>query len=369
MKKLIGKFIVLLLLVSAINGCENRKNDKGIIKIGVILPLTGELASYGNPMRIGIEMAYNEIDNSKYKLIIVDSKGENNTAVSALQKLISIDGVKYVIGDVSSSTTLAMVGIAEKNEVLILSPGASSPKLQNISPFFARNYPSSIEESVNSASFINANFNKESVAVIYANDEYGIGLASLFKKEFENYGGVIIMFESYENNQTDFKTLLSKIKQKEPKIIYLAGNQKEMGRFMRQFHEMGINSQIVSSISFLEADCLNVAGDAANGAIVPLPYYNPEDTIYEGAYKFGKLFYNKHGQKPTVAEAVGYDAVKLMIKAIETGNDSTTQAAAYLRNLKNYDGALGLLNFRDGEVSIPVTFKVVINGKPVDLIK
>jgi branched-chain amino acid transport system substrate-binding protein len=251
----------------------------------------------------------------------------------------------------------------------MLSPGASSPKLKNISENFARNYPSSIEESVSSANFIYKNLDRKNVAIIYVNDEYGIGLATLFKEEFVRVGGEIIMYESYESNQSEFKTLLGKIRYMKPSVIYLAGNLKEMGKFMRQAFELGIKSQIVSNISFLEADCLNVAGKAANGTIVPLPYYNPQDSSYSGAYNFGKLFYEKFEEYPTVAEAVGYDAVKLMIESIEQGGGESSKAAEYLRNLKNYDGALGRLNFSDGEVSIPVVFKKVVNGTTINYIE
>lgn len=368
MRTQIKSFALIILASLYLSACNDISKNENI-KIGVILPLTGELASYGNPMRIGINLAYNEIDTTKYELIFIDSKGENNTAVSGLQKLININRVKYVIGDVSSSTTLAMISIAEQNKVFMLSPGASSPKLKNISEYFARNYPSSIEESVSSANFIRENLDSNNVAVIYANDEYGIGLATLFQEEFVRVGGEIIMYESYESNQSEFKTLLEKIRNRRPTVIYLAGNQKEMGKFMRQFSELGIKSQIVSNISFLETDCLNVAGNAANGAIVPLPYYNPEDTTYSGAYNFGKLFFQKFEKYPTVAEAVGYDALKLMIESIEQGEGESFKVAQYLRDLKDYDGALGKLNFTDGEVSIPVVFKKVVDGTTVDFIK
>lgn len=357
-------FVLMVLFFFA--ACNNANKDKDVVKIGVILPFTGELASYGNPMLSGIKLAYNEIDSTKYKLIFIDSKGENKEAVSGLQKLINVDKVKFVIGDISSTTTIAMIPIAEKNGVFILSPGASSPKLRNISKYFARNYPSSIEESLNAASFIYNNFDKQNVAVVYVNDEYGLGLANLFKDEFLKLGGNISFFEAYETEQTDFRTLIEKLKRIKPKVIYLAGNQKEMGLFMKQFAESGIKTQIVSNISFLEADCINVAGEAANGAIVPLPYYNPEDTTYKGAYSFGKLFFSKYNKYPTVAEAVGYDALKLMVESIDKSLDDPLKAAAYIRNLKNYDGALGKLNFTEGEVSIPVVFKVVKHGKPID---
>ena len=352
--------VAVALLVN--RGGQAEKN-KEAIKIGVILPLTGELSSYGVAMKSAIQMAYNEIDSSEYELLFIDSKAENKEAVSGLNKLIHTDNVKYVIGDVSSSTTMALVRVAEQNQIFLLSPGAVTPELRNISKYFARNYPATDEESISAANFICSNYDKNNIAVIYSNDEYGLGLSTILINEVKKLGGKIIVSDSYEPGTRDFRTILEKIRNAKPAIIYLAGNQREMGHFMRQYQELGIKSQIVSNISFLEDDCLSVAGKAADGVIVPVAHYDPTDTTYRGAYHFGEIFMKNFGKQPTVVDAVGYDALKLMVQAIEH-SQTPLDAANYVRNLKNFDGALGVLNFTDGDVSMPIVFKIIENGKP-----
>ena len=124
---------------------------------------------------------YSRGDNKTvYQLTFIDSQADQRVAVSGLQRLINIQNIKYVIGDVSSSTTLAMVPIAEQNEIFLLSPGASSPKLIEISKYFARNYPSSIDESIASAEFIFSELKNNEAALIYVNNEYGLGLGEMF---------------------------------------------------------------------------------------------------------------------------------------------------------------------------------------------
>lgn len=373
MKKLKSIIAVVFLVTIgfSLGGCNGDPAVKEI-HIGVILPMTGELASYGEPMKVGIDLALEELnsrpdeDVPTYRLTLVDSQADQRAAVSGLQQLINVNEVKFVIGDVSSSTTLAMVPIAEQNQVFLLSPGASSPSLIGISRYFARNYPSSLEESIASAEFIFEDLGNKEVALIYVNNEYGLGLAGMFEKRFTELGGRLTMKEAYAFEQTDFRTLITKIRSTNPGLIYLAGNQREMGNFMRQFGEAGLSAQIVSNISFLEPDCLNIAGEAANGVIVPLPYYNPEDSSMSGAFAFGNQYRRKFGTNPSVAVAVGYDALKLMASGIETEGNSPVNVAAYIRNLKNYDGAMGSLNFTDGDVSVPVEFKIVRDGKPVN---
>lgn len=366
--------LILVLLFSLItpflvfNGCGKKEDKK--IKVGVILPFTGDLASYGEPMRIGMEMALeklNENDSLQFELIYIDSKAEPTTALNGLQKLLNIDKVKYVIGDVSSPVTLALVPIIEKNKVLLISPGASSPKLENISPYFVRNYPSSVVESYESAVFLAKTKNTLNSAIVYVNSEYGIGLRDVFIKTYEELGGKIVFQEGYDVGRNDFRNIIAKLNQTKPDAIYLGGNQKEMGIFIRQLREFGSKVLVLSNISFLQDDCLNVAGKSADGVIVPVAYYNPLDSTYRGAHNFAKLFNEKFNKEVTIPFAVGYDALMLIYEGIKKFGDNPEKVAEYLRDLKNYDGALGLLNFKDGDVRMPIEFKIVLNGKPQKL--
>uniref|UniRef100_B3ENC9 Extracellular ligand-binding receptor n=1 Tax=Chlorobium phaeobacteroides (strain BS1) TaxID=331678 RepID=B3ENC9_CHLPB len=368
LKSIKASVVMLAMLITAgifAAGCSPQQNKTEGITIGVLLPLTGELASYGEPMKKGAEIALEQISTEnkgeeyKYNAVYIDSQADPKTAVSGMQKLVSLNGACYIIGDVSSSTTLAMVPIAEKNKVFLLSPGASSPKLRGISPFFARNYPSSVEESIDSAEFIKNVLKKDKVAVVYVTNEYGLGLVDMFQKKYTEIGGQVTMKEPYKFEESDFRTIIAKLRQEQPEVIYLAGNQKEMGKFMKQYAESEISATIVSNISFLEPDCINVAGKAADGVIVPVPYFNPEDPLMKGTHAFAESYKAKFGEYPSLAVAVGYDAMMLMNKAVTDGNNDPEKAAEVIRNLKKYDGAMGTLSFTDGDVSVPMVFKVV----------
>jgi len=375
LKSIKASVVILAVLIIAgifATGCAPQQKKTEEITVGVLLPLTGELASYGEPIKKGVELALEKINAGeggkgyKYHPVFIDSQADPKIAVSGMQKLISINGARYIIGDVGSSTTLAMVPIAEKNKVFLLSPGASTPKLRGISPYFARNYPSSAQESIDAATFIKEVLKKDKVAVVYVTNEYGLGLVEMFQKTYTELGGQVTMKEPYKFEESDFRTVIAKLREAKPDVIYLAGNQKEMGKFMKQYGEAGITATIVSNISFLEPDCINVAGKTADGVIVPLPYYNPEDPSMKGAHEFGVAYKAKTGSYPSLAVAVGYDAMMLMHKAITDGKNNPETGAAAIRNLKKYDGAMGTLSFTEGEVSVPMVFKVVKNGKPVD---
>jgi len=370
------KFAAITLLLAACGQPatdENKEPEQQAIKVGVILPLTGELASYGEPMQVGMRMALDELDSLaksgkgvRFDAEFVDSQADAKTGVGGAQKLIQVEGARYILGDVSSSVTQALVPIAEQNKVFLLSPGASSPALENISPYFARNYPSSVSESAAAANFSRETLKAGTAVIVYVNAEYGLGLEKKYREVFTGAGGSIAESIAYEFERTDFRNLLVKLKGIKADVIYLAGNQREMGNFIKQYRQAGIAMPVVSNISFLQPDCLALAGKAADGVMVPVADYDPNDPEQASAYAFAQAYKSRTGNEVSLPFAVGYDAVMLLAKGIgEVGNDAT-KVAAYIRDLKNYPGALGILNFTQGEVEMPITIKTIQDGAVVE---
>lgn len=368
MKNNIVKICVgLILTVLLFGACGETPNKSKAIKIGVIVPLTGELASYGKNIDDGSKLAVELLKNDSVdvELVLADSKGETKEGVSVLQKMINIDAFQYFIGDISSTVTLAMLPVVERNKVFLFSPGAATPKLTNASPYFARNWPSNNEEANSAAEYVFNKMNYKNASIVYVNNDWGLGLKENFEKKFSSLGGKIVTSEIYEYENKDFRTIILKLKETKPEAIYLAGNQKEMGFFMKQFGEAKLEIPIVSNTTFLEEDCLKVAGQFAEGVIVPTPAYKATDSTSQSISSFYNAFKSKYGKEPSLVDANGYDAVMLIVKAIkEKGNDPTL-VSEYIRNLKTYDGAGGVLNFTDGEVSLKNEFKKIVNGKAV----
>lgn len=361
------------LLTACGQPAEEKKNaTEEPLKVGVILPLTGELASYGEPMKVGMEMAKAELDSlakagqgRAFDLRFNDSQADAKSGVSAAQKLISVDGVRYILGDVSSSVTQALVPIAEQNKVFLLSPGASSPALENISPFFARNYPSSVSESAAAATFAYEKLGSKQALIVYVNAEYGLGLEKKFREVFTGLGGSITESIGYEFERTDFRNLIVKMRGVKADVLYLAGNQREMGNFMKQYKQAGLAIPVVSNISFLQPDCIALAGAAAEGVMVPVADYDPANPEQASAHAFAQAYKRKTGQEVSLPFAVGYDAVMLLAKGIREQGDDPTKVAAYIRDLKDYPGALGVLQFTHGEVEMPIAIRTIRNGEVV----
>jgi ABC-type branched-subunit amino acid transport system substrate-binding protein len=155
------------------------------------------------------------------------------------------------------------------------------------------------------------------------------------------------------------------LKATKPEYNYLAGNQKEMGFFMKQFGEAKLNIPIISNTTFLEDDCLKAAGVFAECVIIPTPAYKANDSTSQIIFSFYNAFKAKYGKEPSLVDANGYDAVMLIVKGIKEKGNDPEKVAEYVRDLKNYNGAGGSLNFVNGDVSIKTEFKKIVNGKAI----
>ncbi|MBL8031327.1 MAG: ABC transporter substrate-binding protein, partial [Candidatus Doudnabacteria bacterium] len=160
-KWVIGIVVVLVVIIGLVQankkdssqttgsgGTTTKVESSGPIKVGVILPLTGDAAAYGEPMRNALTLAADDVNKNggvggkDIVLIYEDGKCSGKDAASAASKLVSIDKVQVIIGGFCSSESLAALPVVETAKVALFSGGSSSPDLTGKSRFFFRDYPS-----------------------------------------------------------------------------------------------------------------------------------------------------------------------------------------------------------------------------------
>src|SRR3990172_5948602 len=234
---------VLFVVILAFGlGCAKKEAKE--IKIGAVLPLTGDIAVYGQKMKKGIDLAIKQINSaggikgSTIKVLYEDDQGDAKTSVTAVQKLITTSKIQVIIGGAISATALPSVPIIDKNKVVLFSPAATTPKLSGMSKYFFRNWPSDIYDGTAMGEFAKKELKLEKLAVLYVNNEWGIAISRVFAETFKTYGGEIVATENYEQNATDFRTQLAKIKIASPEAIYIPGYLKELINILRQKKEI-----------------------------------------------------------------------------------------------------------------------------------
>lgn len=356
------------LVLVLINSCSPGPADNSTVRVGGLLPLSGDAAVWGVSMKEGIDLATEEINSNrgtkpKIEMHYEDDRGLPKDGVAAAQKLISVDKVKGLVGVANSSVALAIIPIIDANNIVFVSGGASSPKLSGASKYFFRTWPSDLAEAIAMARYAKQKLNLSRIAILYINNEYGIGLRDPFKRQFESMGGSIVSQETFAQEATDFRTQLVSIRSSNPEAAYLVGNPREMARCLKQARELGLKNQFLSVSGLVDPEVINIAGTAAEGVILTDASFDPASQNPE-TQKFISRYKQKYGKDPGMLAVTGYDALRVFVHAFdETGGDPTAMVAS-LRGLKGFPGAAGAISFDDkGDVSRPVRISTIKDGK------
>lgn len=367
------KYWVLLLIVAVIGLAvvlviTQRGQQANEVAIGVIAPLTGDSAKYGEDIKRGYDLAVQEINEAegvrgrKLHLIYEDSEGKPDKAVAAALKLIVKDKVPAILGPLWSSPTLAVAPICEKKKVVLLSSGASSPDITKAGDYIFRNELSDEYGAEQTARlFFNLVFKQ--IAMLYINNDFGTGYRKVMERVYSELGGSIVIAESFEQGANDFRAQLTKIKEKNPKALFVVG-YKETILILRQLKELGIKPQILSVALFEDPEILEKVGDVAEGAIYT--YYGTFDpkSQDERVKHFVETFTRKYGKAPEYYAPIGYDAVKVLALAMEKGGFDSMGIKNALYATKDFPGLSGTTSFdQNGDVQKPIILKTVKNGK------
>ncbi len=359
-------YMCMLVCTIFMYSCQTKDN---VIVIGAILPLSGDVAIYGNNTKKGIDLAVQQvnqlggIDGMQIQVIYEDSRANPREGVSAMQKLISVHDVQYVIDNSVSSVALAMVPVAEKNNVVLLSTGSTNPKLSGISPWFFRIWNSDSFEGKFTANYAYDSLQLNSFSIIYVNNDYGISLKDVFIAEFEAKGGNVLSEEAFEQNDTDFRTQLAKIKNVTPEGLYIVGYSKEISNLLIQTDQFQISSKLLGTVTMEDRQVIDLALSSAEGVIYPFP--KEPDPNHPSVSTFQQTYLDTYNEKHGITCDVGYDAIMLLREAVILGEGITSEKIANgLRRIENYNGASGLINFdQNGDVSKPLDMKIIENGE------
>lgn len=358
--------IIAVIIIGGIWYGANRKlNEGGPIKIGAVLSLTGNAAEYGQSTQRGMDLAIEEINKSKGRAEIVyeDEKSTPEGAVSAFQKLISIDKLPVVIGFVGSSGVLASAPIANNSKVVMLSTLASSDDIKNAGDYVFRIRENASSHGIEMARFTKNTLALNKVALFYANAANGISYADSLKKEFEKLGGQIVFDDKYTEKSGDFRAGLTKIKIANPDAIYIAGLAPDMAEILKQGKEMGIKAMWLASAGAENPKLIQAAGSSANGLIFTTPAFNPNQDN-DKIRKFVADYKTKYNEIPDFAAANGYDGLMVVYDVIKKFGYSSGEIKNGLYSVKNYQGVGGDFSFDEfGEVQKSIMFKTVKNGQ------
>ena len=239
------------------------------VRIGVYLPMTGGVASFGQMEWAGIQTANAmkpTVLGRKVELFLVDTKSDKIEAANAVSRLIEKNKVSAIIGEAISGNTLAGGPIAEKARIPMVSPTATNPLVTQGKKYVFRVCFLDTFQGEAAARFAFHNFKARRAAVLTdKSQDYCVGLAEFFKKAFVKMGGKIVAESFCQGGDQDFSAQLSTILAAKPDVLFIPNYYTEDALIARQAKELGLNVPIFGSDGAQTPELIQIGGPAVEG--------------------------------------------------------------------------------------------------------
>jgi branched-chain amino acid transport system substrate-binding protein len=341
------------------------------VKVGAVISQSGTLASYGEKVKKGLDLAAEEIAaaggvrGGQIQLIYRDDATNEEMARQVAEELIEEEGVRIIIGGISSNVTLAIAPICERTQTILLSPSSSAPEISAAGEYIYRNYPSDILEGTAMAKFAR-DLGLERVVVFALDNEFGEGLKQIFTQQYESkFRKVVKTFEFQDGQTGNFAAWVEEVKQINPDGVYIAAYINDMAELLKVIQDSGLRVVLLGSGS-VTRDLVRMAGSAAENLVYPQPNFDVESRD-QGVRSFVDAYRAKYGEDPDIYAAHGYDALKLLALAIENaGGSHPNNLRIGFASIKDYDGAAGRTAFdENGDVVRYPRMFIIRDGQPM----
>jgi branched-chain amino acid transport system substrate-binding protein len=372
MKRVVLLLTSVLVVLSLIVGCSKSADNSDTIKLGVNYELSGNVATYGRSSVEGIELAVKEIneaggiDGKKIELVKYDNKSDVAEATTLTTKLITQDKVLAVMGPATSGAFKGTIPVAMQNKVPVVSGSATADDVtvdeSGVKEYAFRICFNDSYQGTGMANYALNNLNKSKAVVIMdSSSDYGKGLAENFTKTFEAGGGTIVAQEAYMAGDTDFNSIITKIKGEDFDVIFIPGYYEEAGLIIKQAREQGIDVPILGADGFDSPELVNLAGaDALNDVYFSNHYSSlDQDPVVQD---FIKSFESEYGKQPDAFNALGYDLARFVVEGVKRAEKLDGESVKNaLEAIEDFNGVTG--NFSVDENHNPVKALIVIELK------
>ena len=355
-----------LAITGLMSGCAKTSN---VVLIGEYGAFQGKTADFGKATHNGIMLAIEEINGAggllgkKVLLKAEDDRSDTSEARTAVEKLITQDGVVAVLGEVASTKTLAAAPVAQANKVPMITPSSTNPRVTQEGEYIFRVCFVDDFQGAVCATFARDHLKAKRAAIFRdIGNDYSKGLADAFKQTFLKKGGVIVAASAYTEGDADFKSQLTTIRASNPEVIFVPGYYTEVSLIAAQARELGIRVPLLGGDGWDSPSLVPRAGRALEGS-----YFSTHFTPLQkspSVVKFVRAFRARYKTDPNALAALGYDAAWILAKAIKeagsTKGDAIRQAIA---ETKDFPGVTGQITIDANRNASKPAVMVQIKGR------
>ncbi|EAK8646809.1 ABC transporter substrate-binding protein [Campylobacter coli] len=363
------KKVTLVFSALALANCLYAKT----INLGVVLPLTGPVAAYGQDLFNGIELANKlnaKLDNGdEVKLIVIDTKGDKLETTSAVNRLIAQDKVIGIIGEATTPNTIQAISIVEDKKIPLIAPVASGDKLLEGKKYASRVCFSDSFQGDKFASYVTKELNlKNAVVIIDQSNVYSLGLAKAFEKSLKENGGKVIKKLAISSGDKDFRAVVSQLKSLNPDFVYMPIYHPEAALIARQAKQIGFDKLLAAGDGVNNQTFIDLGSTAVNGVVFTDSFDSSNPSTARGKTFINEYEKIKGNTNLPAFSAMGADAYYVMLNAMNACQNTLTSECINekIHQTSNYEGVGGIISIdASGNAIRPVVIKEIQDGKQV----
>jgi branched-chain amino acid transport system substrate-binding protein len=331
------------------------------IRIGMSLPLTGPTAYLGESAVKAVQMGMDDwnarggVNGRKFELVTGDNAGQPQQGVTVSRKLIDVDKVSIVLGQLNSSVTLAAMPVFLEKQIPSIAYVDTNRKIYDSmgsggNPWVFR---INADDSMMADAFASQLAQEaKSYAIVAQGDDFGRGAASLYEPRLKKAGVTVTSTSYYDIGTADFRPVLSKIQSENPEALLLVMLANDGAVFMRGYGELGLKQKIYSRGALVSKEFLDRVKDnpkLAEGIVEATVWTSGQDPETESAYE------KRYNEPPVIHGVMAYYAFQTAAQAFKAngGDDSPAAVQGALKKLDFQQPGLGHISFDEHDQAYP----------------
>ena len=365
MRKCLGWAAAIAVVVFVLASVGTASAQAKPIKIGQIIPITGEAAESGKYHKQGAEIAVDKINAAggingrKIQIVLEDDQTTNPGGVAALQKLLEDKEIPMILGSIRSTQVQAMLPTINEAKIPVAIGGTNYGLTHSGSQWVFRFRPHDGMSAKVIAKLIVEDLKQKKVAIVHSSDAFGNGGRDMLTPAVKELGGEVVFTQGFNNQEKDYTAVVQGLKKSGATALgtyFTFGT--DLGIFARQLKQQGVQVKWVGSPSITNVDSRNLAGDALYGTYGVTDFHveaNPTSKAFAAAYK------TKYNQEPDLFSSWCYDAVIVFAEAMKKAPDLKAEnLRKAILSIQKFQGSEGEYNFDQNGDSLD-HYHIVLN--------
>jgi branched-chain amino acid transport system substrate-binding protein len=339
--------------------------------VGVLMPMSGDAALYGQSMKQAVELALEATDPAAgsaeaVQVVWADTTTDPSTAADKLRSMVIDDGARLVVSATTNEEARQLIPVLEETQAIGLSPSASAAQLTHDSEFFFRVLPSEDLEGRRAGRFLREERDSDRVIILTGESDLTGGIEAPFRQMFEESLGGTVVARIDLNDDSFRNSIPAELAASGPNGAYVIGSAAVTLAGIEALRAAGFDGTICATSALNLSEFVAQHADELDRVYFPQTNFDAADLTRPQVQEFVQIYRDRYGEDPDIFAAYAYDAMRL---ALHVADVSETYETYALKNtlrygVVDYPGVTGVIRFNDyGDVHRNPIMFIVREGR------